>query len=86
MTHPKSFLEKATEGKISNLVKEHFWTDAHSKLQLHIHCLRQHKSVSAWVREAIREKMARELEADMHTKASEVEETPDLGRLSLCRK
>jgi hypothetical protein len=84
-TRPKSFLDKATEGR-GGQIQEHFRTTWPEKVQLHTHILQQHRSVSDWLREAVAEKMARELEAAMNAKASEPEAPGSVRDLLLRRK
>jgi rubrerythrin len=80
---PKSFLERASEDKQPE-VQEHFRTTWEEKLELHTHILKRRRSVSDWLREAAREKMARELEEDMR-KAAEPDVSADIAGLLLRR-
>lgn len=84
MTRPQSFLDRAGEQKPAE-VQEHFRTTWEEKLELHTHILKRRRSVSEWLREAAVEKMARELEAEMH-KAAEPEETANIADLLLRHK
>ena len=84
MTRPQSFLDRAGEQKQPE-VQEHFRTTWKEKLELHTHILKRRRSVSDWLREAAVEKMARELEAEMH-KAAEPEEAATVADLLLRHK
>lgn len=83
MKRPKSFLEQEHEEAI---VQGHFRMTDEERIEMQMHCLRRHRSVSAWLREAVREKMARELEEDMHKTAEEEGPPPDVSSLLLHRK
>jgi transcriptional regulator of met regulon len=83
MKRPKSFLEQPDkEGR----VQAHFRMTDDERMEMQMHCLRRHRSVSDWLCEAVKEKMARELEADMHKAAEESEQLPDVSSLLLHHK
>lgn len=82
MTKPKSFLDQETE----HLVQGHFYMTEVERDQMQMHCIRHHhRSVSQWIREAVREKMARELEADKEQTIKD-EKPLDMSQLLLRRK
>lgn len=82
---PRSFLEEeATRGEEPR-AEIHFRISWADKLELLTHILKQRRPMADWLREAAVEKMARELEAEMH-KATEPEEAANIADLLLPRK
>lgn len=83
MTRPKSFLEQPDEEQ--GTVQCHFRVPPEEREQLQIWCIKRHRPMSAWLRDAMHEKLARELEEYMrHPSAPAEEEPPDIGSLLQC--